>query len=574
MPKIASSVIEEIKQLNIVDVISPHVELTRAGRFNKGLCPFHSEKTPSFSVNENMGIFKCFGCNEAGDAITFIMKHMNLPYPEAVVYLCESFGIEVRYEEGGAPDRSVKDLKDLHEAVLEYARKQLFSDKGKNALEYLYSRGFDKNAADRFLLGFIPKGTSAAPFEKHFSKELLTKASGLFFDGNYGMRCFFDNRLLFPIHNSAGKCVGFSGRAMDPNDKAKYKNSPETAVFSKRKELYNLYRAKENMQDKSCYIVEGYFDVMRMDEAGYPNTVAIMGTAFTREQVTQLKRYVEEYNLILDGDEAGIKAMRDSRNVALDANIYPNVIFLPKGDDPDTFLKEKGKDAFDALISGKEDLLMYMIRSEKENAPDANRRFHRLQQISKMLEQIKDPYRREYYIKTTADIFEVSGDTLKSGIGSPNPRSVVIKKVSKRTNLIYRCERDLLACLTRLDDEMLDSVVTGLSTEHFQDEEARKIYNKVLDICGQNDNINVLLHEPEIGEMLTTFALDLESDADLYATAINNKNQMILNHYQNLHNTYPEKISHTQDIDEQIRLLDEQRGILQQIKELETRIVK
>ncbi len=531
MSRIASVVKEEIKMLNIVDVISPHVELHRKGTSVMGLCPFHNEKTPSFHVNEKNGYFKCFGCNEKGDAITFIMRHLNLEYQDAVVYLCEQFGIELRYENETTPHKSFGELKELHNKIMQYAKNILFSPAGGQALEYLTRRGFSKEIIDSFDLGYMPFQFNTAAFEKEFSTETCLE-SGIFYKGHQGLAPFFGNRILFPIRSNTGACIAFSGRTMDPADRAKYKNSPETPLFSKRKELYNLCNAKTTIKESgACYIVEGYFDAMRMVEAGYTNTVAIMGTAFTKEQVSQLRRYAEEFNLVLDGDEAGRKAMRDSRTVALDMNIYPHVIFLPAGDDPDSLILKKGKAVFDDVVSQKEDLLLNTIRTECAKGTDPNRKFHRLGGIKRMLQLIKDPYRRDYYTEQTAEIFDVNLSTLSADIKIDLAEKTVKTNRKKQSERNYDCERNFLSLLVKLDEERAQKVIDDITPEYLMNDEYREIYKKIIELSGQSDIITVLINDPNLGESASELLINDIPEKDVYAELYVNKHKILQNYY-------------------------------------------
>jgi DNA primase len=570
--RISSAVIEDITQLNIADIVSPHVELTRAGRNMRGLCPFHSEKTPSFNVHEDKGIFKCFGCNEAGDGITFIMKYLNLDYVDAVSYICENFGIELRYDDSG-PVKPTKDLKDLHEAVLEYASKELFSDTGKRALDYLYGRGFERPLIESFNLGYLSPQVSISRFEKHFSQTVL-KESGIFTGSGNDMRCFFADRIIFPIHNRSGSCVGFSGRTMNPEEKAKYKNSPETAIFFKRRELFNLHRAKDAMTaSKRCYIAEGYFDVMRMVAAGYTETVAIMGTAFTKEQVTLLKRHCEEYNLILDGDQAGQKAMRDSRAVAIEANIYPNVIFLPEGEDPDTYIKGKGVDAFAKIVDTKEDLLTYTIKLARRDATDDNKRFNRLEQIKSMLQTLRDPYRRDHYAAQAAEIFGVSLDMLSADVNATSrSKKPIVEHVSKKSSTINICEKNLVSCLLQLSEEEIYSIVDGLGPAYFEDKTMQTIFNKIVELSEKNANINVLLNDPELGQITAELIIRDSACEDVYAEAVNNKYQVQLNYYENARRANARQLSQITNEDEKMKLFMEGQKLLGIVRELKSKI--
>ena len=528
MPRIARSVVEEIHRINIFDIISPHVSLARKGRAVTGLCPFHSEKTPSFHVNEDKGFFKCFGCGEAGDGITFIMKYRYLDYYDAVVYICEHFGVEIKYDAEDTPAKPIKELKELHELFAKRAAACLFSAEGAIALEYLKERGFGEDTIKQFGVGWAPSDISPALFEKSFDRSVLA-SSGIFFETKFGLKSFFADRILFPIRNAAGSCVGFSGRTINPNESAKYKNSPQTPIFSKREELYNLHNAKEAMKkDSACFIVEGYFDAMRMHAAGYPQTVAIMGTAFTKEQATRLKKYAEEYNLILDGDEAGINAMIKSMDVAIECDIYPNVIFLPAGEDPDTFLKSNGKESFDEFLEERRDLILHVIKEKRGRATDNNKRINRLIETKKILEQIKNPYRREYYLKETAALFGVSEETLNADLNFSKSNSYVIKKAKSFNNVNYPVEKKFISCLFQLPEDMFDEVISDITPDCFEDERFCAIFKKIIELSAQGDSIRQLINDMEVGETVSDLLYN-EPSALEYSVALECKDKLLIN---------------------------------------------
>ncbi|GAB7140450.1 hypothetical protein RsTz2092_03990 [Deferribacterales bacterium RsTz2092] len=569
MARIKSSVIDEVRGLNILDIIKPHVKLTEAGGRYKACCPFHAERTPSFFVNPEHHSYKCFGCGEAGSGITFIMKYLNLSFTDAVAYLCEHYGIELLYDERDRPSRPVQDIKTLHSAVLDYSVKQLFGERGKFALDYIYERGFDKSTIDKFLLGFIPPNVDMTPFKNNFSEEVL-RESGIFIKGANGWYCHFAGRILFPIHSATGACIAFSGRSMNPNDKAKYKNSPETPIFSKRRELFNLHNAKDVMKkSERCFIVEGYFDAIRMVSAGYGETVAIMGTAFTAQQVVQLKRYVQEYNIILDGDEAGQKAMRDSLKVALETDIYPNVIFLPEGDDPDTFIKNNGRTQFDSLIAEKQDLLSYTIRCEYSLATDDNKRFNRLERIKEAVSAVRNPYRRERYIDETSQVFNVSKALFSEDI---SPVRQKLRTAGQHNALRQLAEEQYLASVLRLMDEQLYTVLDGVSEAYFDDERLRNIFKKVLDLYQQDDNISGIVGDSVFGDDVASL-LAYELPASPHECAERGKNNLQLKYYEKLRLADIKAIAVAQSEDEKNRLSSEAQELLKKVMDLRKRYI-
>ena len=547
LPRIAQSVIDEITQLNIKDIIAPHVDLVSKGRTTMGLCPFHSEKTPSFYVHEDKGFFKCFGCNAVGNGIQFIQKHLTLDFHDAIAYICEQFNMELRYESGKTPQKPVKELNALHEMFAERAKTSLFNTEGAFALKYLTKRGFTEDIIKQFGLGWVPPNINTAPFEKSFPRNILTE-SGIFKDTTYyGLKCFFADRILFPIRNATGTCIAFSGRAINPDAQAKYKNSS----FSKGSALYNLHNAKDAIKNnKSCFIVEGYFDAIRMAAAGYPQTVAIMGTAFTRDQIAQLKRYdVEEYNLILDGDKAGIDAMIKSRDIALECDIYPNVIFLPAGEDPDSYLKTNEKAAFDIILKTRRDLLLYTIEKEHGSGTDANRLFHCLDRIKKILARIKNPYRRDYYIKEAASAFEVSEETLHADVNTGRTKVTATAYVKKAHNINHVVEKEFITYLLRMSKETVRQMISGLREEYFDDETFRLIYKKIVELSAQDGNINSLSNDSDVGKTITDLILHHYDTHDYNKAALDCKNKLLINYDNKERNKLANEIKSSGDLD-------------------------
>jgi DNA primase len=528
LPRIAQSVVDEVKQLNIADVISPYAELKRSGANYVALCPLpnHREKTPSFTVNEQKGIFYCFGCHKGGDGIKFIQEYKGYDFSEAVIFLCERFGIEVKFENAAQHSDLSSALKGIYKDVEEYCAASLYSKEGAVALAYLEKRGFAGEITSRFKLGYMPKFPEMERFRDKYRDDVLD-ASGIFSKGSGSM---FRERLIIPIRSANEACIALSGRALVSVEKGKYINSPETPIFMKRKVLYNFDKAMSHMQkSKSCWLVEGYFDAIRMAAAGIENTVAMMGTAITKERVAQLSRYVEEYNLLLDGDSAGVKAMEDSYKVALEADIYPNIVLLPEGEDPDSFIAKKGVDALKSLE--KKDLIEYMIRRRFDGAADANAKFYRLDDVREMLGQIKDPYRREYYIKLTSKIFEVNIHTLTADIGTEVPK--IKTHAAKKSAIKNIAERRFLSLLLELPEESADKIIQEIEPEYLEDETARKLYKKIIELVGEDDVIARLGADAAVGEEAALLILEERHSSDIFAEIYDCKNRIILTHLEN-----------------------------------------
>lgn len=370
--------IEQLRaRASVSDVVSRHVQLRRAGRELTGLCPFHKEKTPSFTVNDEKGFYHCFGCGVHGDAIGFIKEYENISYKEAIERLANDVGLPLpkMSREVVEKERKIISLQEVSELACQWFQQQLFSDIGRDARKYLHERGVDEALIEQFRLGYAPAdrhGLERALKEKDVSPQLLVQAGlNILVDGKEPYARFRD-RVMFPIRNRRGQVVAFGGRLLrpDPNGRApKYLNSPETDLFHKGHMLYNLDIAQRGVRDGAQLVIaEGYTDVIALHQEGIP-AVAPLGTALTADQLALLWRVVDVPVLCLDGDNAGQRAMDRAMNVALPMLVPGkslNILSLPAGEDPDTLLKfENGaqmmrdyiassRDIADQLWAGKE----------------------------------------------------------------------------------------------------------------------------------------------------------------------------------------------------------------------------
>ncbi len=352
--KIPHSFVEDLlSRIDIVDIVSRYVSLKQVGRNFSALCPFHPEKTPSFVVSPEKQIFKCFGCGVGGNAITFVEKYENLSFYEAVKRVCELSGIEFPSEfseEDSETDR-------IFEGAFQAAK--FFHSNIDSIKSYLEKRSIKKTTAERFLIGYAP-----SDYAKHLKidKEVLKKLH-LITERGYP---FFRDRLIIPIFNHSGKIVAFGGRALKDNQNPKYINSPESEFFHKNSILYGFYQAKEQiLKEKEAVVVEGYFDVISLFQAGIEKAVAPMGTSLTENHAKTLKRYANRIILFFDGDEAGEKATLRSSKIFTELEIEPLIVRPPKGEDPDSLAK-KQPETLTRLLSNPVPLTEYLIEKVKK----------------------------------------------------------------------------------------------------------------------------------------------------------------------------------------------------------------
>jgi DNA primase len=441
--RIPESTLTEIRdRANIVEVVGAHVGLKRVGRNHVGLCPFHAEKSPSFTVNDERGIFHCFGCGVGGNVFTFLMRMENLPFPEVVERLARRYGITL--PERGDDDPAVRRreaLYRLNEKAAKFFQRYLW-DAGEAEVgrAYLAERRISRTTADRFLLGYAPGGgdvlarrlreaagsdpelgAAGRPLALAENLGLVSARKG----GGSGHYDRFRARLMFPITDSAGRVVGFGSRSIPGTASAdaklpKYLNSPETPLYRKGLHLYGLAAARDAIRTAGrAVVVEGYFDVLALAEAGVAHVVASLGTALTLEQLKLLRRFTRDIVVCFDGDAAGARAAEKSLATFLEAGLWGHGAFLPPGDDPDTFVQREGQDAALALIAAATPLLdFYLDRSVRPESTVAERGAV-AQQVATWLRMIADPFEYDMTVRHAAERLRVAEESLRRHTSAP-----------------------------------------------------------------------------------------------------------------------------------------------------------
>lgn len=443
------SIQEVLDTVKIEDVIGGFITLRRRGVNMIGLCPFHNEKTPSFNVSPTKNIYKCFGCGKGGNAVQFIMEHEQLTFPEAIRYLAEKYNIELEETVTSQEAIREKQLADSLFIVNEYARKfyqtqMLETDRGKSVgLGYFKQRGFRLETIEKFGLGYAPEKRDAfvlkAVHDGH-PIDLLRKV-GLVsqYDND-----FFRDRVMFPIHNLAGKVVAFAGRILQKDVKApKYINSPETEIYNKSKTLYGAYFAKKAIQQlDECILVEGYTDVISLHQAGIEHVVASSGTSLTVEQIGIIKRYTPNVKILYDGDMAGIKAALRGLDMVLEQDLNVKVVLLPDGEDPDSYLEKAGAEEFRTylkekaqdFITFKTDLLL------KDAGRDPVKRAGIVKDIVSSIGKIPDPVKRAFFIQECAQQMNVAEQILINEVNKIVTQQ--LKKQKQKAELAPRAQAD------------------------------------------------------------------------------------------------------------------------------------
>jgi len=433
-------------RIDVVDIVSRYVTLSKSGQNFKGLCPFHSEKTPSFSVSPTRQMFHCFGCGVGGDALTFLMKREGLDFIEAVSELAHQTGVSIPKPSKGNPDYRSSSERERYEQMYAvtaswFQQNLQASDLGKEARQYLENRGIASSVLEEFEIGYAEyqwNGLSSHLEKKGFtpgevlqSGLVVTKeTTGSSPNQRFPYYDRFRDRIMFPIANSRDRIVAFGGRSLNDQGIPKYLNSPETSFFSKGRTLYGMDKARKAAgQLDRLILVEGYFDVMALSQAGINNVVAPLGTAITSEHVQTIRRIAKTVVLLFDGDTAGVKAVLRTLDLFLNTGLTVKVMVLPEGDDPDTFVRRQGLEAFIQLEARASDLLDFAVGSclERSKGESIADRVRGVDEVLQILQKTKNPVEKGEYIGLVSDRLGIRQDVLMerlpTALSSPSSRS-------------------------------------------------------------------------------------------------------------------------------------------------------
>jgi len=423
MGRFGDDKIEEVRsRADIVEIVGAHVRLRRAGRNFVGLCPFHNEKTPSFSVNAERGFFHCFGCGVGGSAFNFIMRVEGLTFPEAVRSLAKKYGVTIpEYDVAGPAAGEREAMLKASEVAAEFFAHVLWNTTdGAMARDYLKARGISVETARAFMLGFAPSRPSslAKALEKRGLRDAGVKVGLVKRDGGdaYDM---FRGRVMFPIRDAQGRAIAFGGRVLDAR-LPKYINSPESPLYSKARTLYGLFEARQAISSSAssgkdrAILVEGYFDVIALWQAGFKEAVAGCGTALTVDQLRVLSRYTKNVIACFDGDAAGRKASMRALEIFLQAGLLGRGIFIPSGFDPDTFVRERGAAAFAELTEQSQLLVDYFLSEQASEARGSiAERARAAQRVAEMLKLVGDPFQFDLLARKAADLLSIGEEVLR-----------------------------------------------------------------------------------------------------------------------------------------------------------------
>lgn len=420
----SEEIIAEVQQKNdIVDVISQYVHLQKKGSNYTCCCPFHNEKTPSFSVNQARQIYKCFGCGEGGSVITFLQKYENMTFPEAIKFLAERAGValpeDTNSQANRARDNRRSRLLEVNKEAAKYYYYVLRSSRGDVGMDYLERRGLTEETRNQFGLGYATvSGNDIVAYlkSKGFKDEEIRDSGLASFSEQKGLSSKFWNRVMFPIQDSNHRVIGFGGRVMGEGE-PKYLNSPETEIFDKSRNLYGLNFARTSRK-KNFILCEGYMDVIALHQAGFNQAVASLGTAFTSGQANLLRRYTTDVLLAYDSDGAGTKAAIRAIQILRETGLYSKVINMKPYKDPDEFIKNLGAQEFQKRIDEAENSFLFRVRIAEQNydMQDADGRTRFYKEVAGMLSEFADEIERENYLTAVANQYGVSRDGLREQV--------------------------------------------------------------------------------------------------------------------------------------------------------------
>ena len=528
----------------IEEIVSDFVALKKRGVNYIGNCPFHNEKTPSFTVSPTKGIYKCFGCGKGGNSINFIMEIEHFNYPEALKFVAKKYNIEIEEEEMSSEQVERANEKDSLFIVSNYA-KEYFQDvlwnteEGKSVgLSYFKERGFTEETIKKFELGYNPKAKDAfskAALKKAYDKQVLVSSGLSLINESSGQIVDrFKERTMFPIQSYSGRTLGFGGRAFSEKAKAKYLNSPETLIYHKSKVLYGLNFAKHAIgKEGLCYIVEGYTDVISMHQNGIENVVSASGTALTLEQIKLINRLAQNVVLLFDGDNAGIKATYKSINMILKEGMNVKIAAFPEGDDPDSFAKKLSNEDFTKFLTTEAiDFIDYKINISELNTIDEPTKITNIKRdIIESISCIPDSLNRSQYCKTYSKKLDIAENILLGEVAKARASVSSFEPISTRNTINQQPKSkpneklSSIGKLFKLEEEILRLLINYGNDTFTIDDEQESVASLIISDLNAD---NITFTNPDFHTMYTEIIIVIEERGNIdLQYFINHQNQEI-----------------------------------------------
>jgi DNA primase len=514
------------RRASIVEIISDYVTLKKAGRNYMGLCPFHAEKTPSFTVSEEKGIYHCFGCQTGGSVFQFLMQYDQLTFPESVERVAKRYGITVERSQGTGAARESGERENLYrinERVAGNYQKLLFAHpEGKRALDYLKARGVDDATARKFMLGYAPQNGSGLLGLLKTEKWLVSDALRLGLLGQRGPHQFHEKffaRVMFPIISPAGKVIAFGGRVLN-EALPKYLNSSETPLFHKGATLYGLYHAKEGIRKADrVVVVEGYLDVIALSQHEISYSVATLGTALTADHVRALSRFTKNIIALFDGDDAGQKAAARSFEIFVEAGLLGRAAFLPPGEDPDTFIRSRGKAALEAILDQAVPLADYYFTwLEQRHGKTLEGKSQIASEVSRVLAKVNNAFEVDLLIRRAVDMLGIREELLRRPPGRPvavNVRQALSVAIPKNRDEV--AQRSLAGLMLRLP-ALTERLTQEIEARQWFGPTWRGVVDAIITQWQERGNIDLFrltqVLPTELGSEIAALALEGENLSD------------------------------------------------------------
>ncbi len=577
---------EILNTSDIVDVISESVLLKKSGMNFFGLCPFHSEKTPSFSVNAGKQIFHCFGCSAGGNVLSYIMKYHGITFPEAAKMLARKYNITIEAKDVNPAQKKAFHLKEslfrLNKTVMKFYFVGLTNSQQEDAArKYLNKRGISDDIIGQFKLGYSQdKWDSVVGVLKDLkvSKKVAVQ-SGLILERQKqnGYYDRFRNRIMFPIFDINMQVAGFGGRVMD-DSMPKYMNSPETPVYNKSRILYGLHAAKQECRIKGfVYIVEGYFDFLSLFQHGIKNCVASLGTALTSDHVRILKGYAEKMILVFDSDAAGISAAKRSIKIFMKEGVDTRVLVLPKGNDPDSYVVENGQEAFNELALKAKSVMQFLLQVAIDtHGLSVEGRIRVLDDMKQHLVLIEDSALRSLHIKELSETLNIDEKAVLEKV-----RDLYLNQPSKRGSLLDNEQDEIKLDSDRREEQMIsvmlnypeiiDEVKNKDVLQYFYSEKLKRISKKIISVDPNNDafitNVMARMENNDDQELIASYAMnDFSSEQDIHQTALSLINRIIRVRKKQENTLNYKIISAEKDCDSEVmKLLKQKQTEIQQL---------
>jgi DNA primase len=538
---------EILNTSDIVDVISESVILKKSGRNFFGLCPFHAEKTPSFSVNASKQIFHCFGCSAGGNVLSYIMKYHGITFPEAAKMIARKYNITIETKEIDPAKRRQLNLTEnlfrLNKTIMEVYFDGLKNLKtGEISRQYLKDRGINDNTIEKFKLGFSPDkwDTIVTVLKKRKISKNTAVQSGLILERkqNNGYYDRFRNRIMFPIFDVNMQVAGFGGRVMD-DAMPKYMNSPETPIYNKSRILYGLHAAKQFCRQEGCvYIVEGYFDFLSLYQHGIKNTVASLGTALTPDHVRILKGYASRMILVFDSDAAGINAAKRSINIFMNEGVDTRILVLPTGNDPDSYVVKHGQKAFNELALSAKTMMQFLLQvSIDTHGLSVEGRIRILDDMKKQLILIHDSALRSLYVKELVETLNIDEKAVlekvrEQYLNHSGKKSFLSDGKKEDAKLESDRREEQIISLMLNYPEITDEIKDKKVLDYFYSEKLKSLAKKILSIDPAREafitNVMASMENIEDQELIASYAInDFFSKQDIHQTVLSIINRII-----------------------------------------------